>query len=143
MFDKKQEEFFVETFKDVKRLLQSIDSRLQGIDESLSSIPHIENKLDSIENRIDDIADNLPKRKLGEDEIAQRHENIVQQCIEVIRSEPRSEPRSEQKVSVWFLKRRLRLEHTRATQIMDELERRGIVGAEGTDGLREIKDATL
>jgi len=47
-------------------------------------------------------------------------EEIVQQCIEVIRSE--------QKASVSLLQRRLRLGYTRAARIMDELEGRGIVG---------------
>ena len=50
-------------------------------------------------------------------------EEIVQQCIEVIRSE--------QKASVSLLQRRLRLGYTRAARIMDELENRaGIVGPE-------------
>jgi len=47
-------------------------------------------------------------------------ENLIQQCIEVIRSE--------QKASVSLLQRRLRLGYTRAARIMDELEQRGIVG---------------
>jgi S-DNA-T family DNA segregation ATPase FtsK/SpoIIIE len=47
-------------------------------------------------------------------------EEIVQQCIEVIRSE--------QKASVSLLQRRLRLGYGRAARIMDELEGRGIVG---------------
>jgi len=47
-------------------------------------------------------------------------EEIVQQCIEVIRSE--------QKASVSLMQRRLRLGYTRAARIMDELENRGIVG---------------
>jgi S-DNA-T family DNA segregation ATPase FtsK/SpoIIIE len=50
----------------------------------------------------------------GEDEA------LIQQCIEVIRSE--------QKASVSLLQRRLRLGYTRAARIMDELELRGIVG---------------
>ena len=47
-------------------------------------------------------------------------EDLVQQCIEVIRSE--------QKASVSLMQRRLRLGYTRAARIMDELENRGIVG---------------
>jgi S-DNA-T family DNA segregation ATPase FtsK/SpoIIIE len=47
-------------------------------------------------------------------------ENLIQQCIEVIRSE--------QKASVSLMQRRLRLGYTRAARIMDELELRGIVG---------------
>ena len=47
-------------------------------------------------------------------------EDLIQQCIEVIRSE--------QKASVSLMQRRLRLGYTRAARIMDELEIRGIVG---------------
>jgi S-DNA-T family DNA segregation ATPase FtsK/SpoIIIE len=47
-------------------------------------------------------------------------EDIIQDCIEVIRSE--------QKASVSLLQRRLRLGYGRAARIMDELENRGIVG---------------
>jgi len=47
-------------------------------------------------------------------------EDLIQQCIEVIRSE--------QKASVSLMQRRLRLGYTRAARIMDELESRGIVG---------------
>jgi len=47
-------------------------------------------------------------------------EEVIQQCIEVIRSE--------QKASVSLLQRRLRLGYGRAARIMDELEGRGIVG---------------
>ena len=47
-------------------------------------------------------------------------EEILEQCIEVIRSE--------QKASVSLLQRRLKLGYGRAARIMDELENRGIVG---------------
>jgi S-DNA-T family DNA segregation ATPase FtsK/SpoIIIE len=47
-------------------------------------------------------------------------EDLIQQCIEVIRTE--------QKASVSLMQRRLRLGYTRAARIMDELENRGIVG---------------
>lgn len=47
-------------------------------------------------------------------------EELIQQCIEVIRTE--------QKASVSLLQRRLRLGYGRAARIMDELENRGIVG---------------
>ena len=47
-------------------------------------------------------------------------EDLIEQCIEVIRTE--------QKASVSLMQRRLRLGYTRAARIMDELERRGIVG---------------
>jgi DNA segregation ATPase FtsK/SpoIIIE, S-DNA-T family len=57
-------------------------------------------------------------------------EEIVQQCIEVIRSE--------QKASVSLLQRRLRLGYGRAARIMDELENRGIVGPSNGAEPREI-----
>ena len=57
-------------------------------------------------------------------------EDIIQQCIEVIRSE--------QKASVSLLQRRLRLGYTRAARIMDELEGRGIVGESKGAEPREI-----
>jgi S-DNA-T family DNA segregation ATPase FtsK/SpoIIIE len=57
---------------------------------------------------------------LDDDEGIDEDEDIIQQCIEVIRSE--------QKASVSLLQRRLRLGYTRAARIMDELENRGIVG---------------
>jgi hypothetical protein len=47
-------------------------------------------------------------------------EELVQQCIEAIRSE--------RKASVSLLQRHLRLGYTRAARMMDELEGRGIVG---------------
>ena len=47
-------------------------------------------------------------------------ESLIEQCIEVIRTE--------KKASVSLLQRRLRLGYTRAARIMDELENRGIVG---------------
>jgi DNA segregation ATPase FtsK/SpoIIIE, S-DNA-T family len=47
-------------------------------------------------------------------------EDLIEQCIEVIRSE--------QKASVSLLQRRLRLGYGRAARIMDELENRGLVG---------------
>ena len=57
-------------------------------------------------------------------------EELVERCIEVIRSE--------QKASVSLLQRRLRLGYTRAARIMDQLEDLGIVGpAKGAEP-REI-----
>lgn len=47
-------------------------------------------------------------------------EELLQQCVEIIKSE--------QKASVSLFQRRLRLGYTRAAMIMDEIERRGIVG---------------
>jgi tetratricopeptide (TPR) repeat protein len=57
-------------------------------------------------------------------------EELIQQCIEVIRSE--------QKASVSLLQRRLRLGYTRAARIMDELESRGVVGPSKSAEPRDI-----
>jgi DNA segregation ATPase FtsK/SpoIIIE-like protein len=61
-----------------------------------------------------------PGNGLGDESGLDEDEEIIQQCIEVIRSE--------QKASVSRLQRRLRLGYGRAARIMDELENRGIVG---------------
>ena len=61
-----------------------------------------------------------PTSTLEEESGIDEDEGIIQQCIEVIRSE--------QKASVSLLQRRLRLGYGRAARIMDELENRGIVG---------------
>jgi S-DNA-T family DNA segregation ATPase FtsK/SpoIIIE len=57
-------------------------------------------------------------------------EDLIESCIEVIRSE--------QKASVSLMQRRLRLGYTRAARIMDELEVRGIVGPSRGAEPREI-----
>jgi S-DNA-T family DNA segregation ATPase FtsK/SpoIIIE len=61
-----------------------------------------------------------PAASFGDESGIDEDEDIIQQCIEVIRSE--------QKASVSLMQRRLRLGYTRAARIMDELENRGIVG---------------
>jgi S-DNA-T family DNA segregation ATPase FtsK/SpoIIIE len=61
-----------------------------------------------------------PASAFDEESGIDEDEEIIQQCIEVIRSE--------QKASVSLLQRRLRLGYGRAARIMDELENRGIVG---------------
>ena len=61
-----------------------------------------------------------PTSTYDEDSGCNEDEEIIEQCIEVIRSE--------QKASVSLLQRRLRLGYGRAARIMDELENRGIVG---------------
>jgi PRTRC genetic system protein E len=50
----------------------------------------------------------------------QQEEDLLQQCVEILKSE--------QRASVSLFQRRLRLGYTRAVMIMDELERRKIVG---------------
>jgi DNA segregation ATPase FtsK/SpoIIIE, S-DNA-T family len=61
-----------------------------------------------------------PTVEAGDESGCDEDEDLIQQCIEVIRSE--------QKASVSLMQRRLRLGYTRAARIMDELENRGIVG---------------
>jgi S-DNA-T family DNA segregation ATPase FtsK/SpoIIIE len=61
-----------------------------------------------------------PAASYGDESGIDEDEEIIQQCIEVIRTE--------QKASVSLMQRRLRLGYTRAARIMDELENRGIVG---------------
>jgi S-DNA-T family DNA segregation ATPase FtsK/SpoIIIE len=61
-----------------------------------------------------------PVTSFGDESGIDEDEDLIQQCIEVIRSE--------QKASVSLMQRRLRLGYTRAARIMDELENRGIVG---------------
>jgi S-DNA-T family DNA segregation ATPase FtsK/SpoIIIE len=61
-----------------------------------------------------------PAASFGDESGIDEDEDLIQQCIEVIRSE--------QKASVSLMQRRLRLGYTRAARIMDELENRGIVG---------------
>ena len=61
---------------------------------------------------------------------ADEDEELIQQCIEVIRSE--------QNASVSILQRRLRLGYTRAARIMDELEKRSMVGPSNGADPRKI-----
>jgi S-DNA-T family DNA segregation ATPase FtsK/SpoIIIE len=61
-----------------------------------------------------------PTMSEAEESGCDEDEELIQQCIEVIRSE--------QKASVSLMQRRLRLGYTRAARIMDELENRGNVG---------------
>jgi S-DNA-T family DNA segregation ATPase FtsK/SpoIIIE len=57
---------------------------------------------------------------LPEAEASEEDEELIEQCIEVIRQTNRA--------SVSILQRRLRIGYTRAARIMDALEERGIVG---------------
>ncbi len=77
-----------------------------------------------------DITQQLSKPALAGSAASGEDEDLIQQCIEVIRSE--------QKASVSKLQRRLRLGYTRAARIMDELEDRGIVGPAQGHEPREI-----
>ena len=71
-----------------------------------------------------------PANTFGNESGIDEDEEIIQQCIEVIRSE--------QKASVSLLQRRLRLGYGRAARIMDELENRGLVGPSNGAEPREI-----
>ena len=70
-----------------------------------------------IQKKLSPLVSSLDADQEGLDE----DEDLIQQCIEVIRSE--------QKASVSLLQRRLRLGYGRAARIMDELENRGVVGS--------------
>ena len=61
-----------------------------------------------------------PANDLDPESPSDEDEELIEQCIEVIRSE--------HKASVSLLQRRLRLGYGRAARIMDELENRGLVG---------------
>lgn len=63
-------------------------------------------------------------------EFDKNDEDMLEQCIEIIRTE--------QLASVSLLQRRLRLGYTRAARIMDELARRGVVGENKGAEPREI-----
>ena len=71
-----------------------------------------------------------PVSSLSDESGIDEDEEIIEQCIEVIRSE--------QKASVSLLQRRLRLGYGRAARIMDELENRGIVGPSNGAEPRDI-----
>lgn len=71
-----------------------------------------------------------PANTFGNESGIDEDEEVIQQCIEVIRSE--------QKASVSLLQRRLRLGYGRAARIMDELENRGLVGPSNGAEPREI-----
>ena len=90
------------------------DQEIQGIVDSIA----IQGK-PSYEVEIHQQLSKPAARSDGED-ASDEDESLIEQCIEVIRSE--------QKASVSLMQRRLRLGYTRAARIMDELERRGIVG---------------
>ncbi len=62
---------------------------------------------------------NKPSISGGESE-CDEDEELIEKCIEVIRSE--------QRASASLMQRRLRLGYNRASRIIDELERRGVVG---------------
>jgi S-DNA-T family DNA segregation ATPase FtsK/SpoIIIE len=71
-----------------------------------------------------------PTSSLDGESSCNEDEELIEQCIEVIRSE--------QKASVSLLQRRLKLGYGRAARIMDELENRGIVGPSKGAEPREI-----
>jgi S-DNA-T family DNA segregation ATPase FtsK/SpoIIIE len=68
---------------------------------------------------------NLPDAEASEED-----EELLEQCVEVIRQTNRA--------SVSVLQRRLRIGYTRAARIMDLLEERGVVGPNKGAEPREI-----
>ncbi|MCX7722049.1 MAG: DNA translocase FtsK [Verrucomicrobiae bacterium] len=90
------------------------DAEIQRVVEFISGQAKPSYELE-IHQQLQGMSEDLDSEK-GIDE----DEELIQKCIEVIRTE--------QKASVSLLQRRLRLGYTRAARIMDELERRGIVG---------------
>jgi DNA segregation ATPase FtsK/SpoIIIE, S-DNA-T family len=64
---------------------------------------------------------------MPEDEVTDEEEDLVDQCLEIIRQE--------KKASTSMLQRRLRLGYTRAARVVDILEQRGILGPK--DGARD------
>jgi S-DNA-T family DNA segregation ATPase FtsK/SpoIIIE len=77
-----------------------------------------------------EIHEKLSKRITAQSEASDEDEELVEQCIQVIRQEGRA--------STSLLQRRLRLGYTRAARIMDILEERGIVGESQGAKDREI-----
>jgi len=68
-----------------------------------------------------EIHEKLNKPSISADESeCDEDEELIEKCIEVIRSE--------QRASASLMQRRLRLGYNRASRIIDELERRGVVG---------------
>lgn len=94
----------------------SIGDGCYGSEAHKIALCKIEARLQEVSKRIED----HNKTDCDEDE------NLIQQCIEVIRHEQRG--------SVSLLQRRFRLGYSRAARIMDELEHRAIVGpAKGSE----------
>jgi S-DNA-T family DNA segregation ATPase FtsK/SpoIIIE len=73
------------------------------------------------------ISAKLSSTIMPEDEVTDEEEDLVDQCLEIIRQE--------KKASTSMLQRRLRLGYTRAARIVDILEQRGILGPK--DGARD------
>lgn len=57
-------------------------------------------------------------------------ERLIEQCVEIIRAE--------RKASASLLQRRLKLGYARAARVLDELERRGVVGPNKGSGPRDV-----
>lgn len=97
----------------------SIGDGIYGSEAHLIALCKIEARLAEVVGKINE-HNNPRKSDCDEDE------DNIQMSIEVIRSERRA--------SVSLLQRRLRLGYARAALIMDELERRGVVGPAGGNG---------
>jgi len=90
------------------------DQELQGVVDHIAAQGKPSYEMDIHQQLQKPIRDFDSEGGSGEDE------ELIEQCIEVIRSE--------QKASVSLLQRRLKLGYGRAARIMDELEDRGVVG---------------
>ena len=90
------------------------DQELQGVVDHIAKQGKPSYELDIHKQLQKPVRDYDNESASGEDE------ELIEQCIEIIRSE--------QKASVSLLQRRLKLGYGRAARIMDELEDRGIVG---------------
>ena len=95
------------------------DQELQGVVDFIAKQGKPSYELD-IHNALQKMQGSAGQGFGAEESGIDEDESLIQQCIEVIRSE--------QKASVSLMQRRLRLGYTRAARIMDELEGRGIVG---------------
>ena len=91
------------------------DQEIQSIVDSIAKQGKPSYEVE-IHSQLSKPASTFDSESSGSDE----DESLIEQCIEIIRSE--------QKASVSLLQRRLRLGYGRAARIMDELENRGVVG---------------
>jgi S-DNA-T family DNA segregation ATPase FtsK/SpoIIIE len=106
--------------------------RAQGVlvtDEEIRSVVEHASK-QSEPNFESSIHDRLKGSSVEEEEVSAEDEELVEQCIEVMRQE--------KKASTSLFQRRLRLGYTRAARILDILESRGYVGPGDGAKPREI-----
>jgi DNA segregation ATPase FtsK/SpoIIIE-like protein len=128
----------VETYQTPLALIMSLMNSGYLANCSYGQEAHVA-ALNEIEKHLAHVREKIVKHNSeeGGDSDCDEDEELIQQCIEVIRSE--------EKAAVALLQRRLRLGYTRAARIMDELELRKIVGpskgAEPRDILIDLKQS--